>query len=66
MLSVSAAIRIFVCREPTDMRRSFEGLCGMVRQIVKEDPVSGAFFVFLSRGRGAVKVLYWEFRGHHT
>jgi len=48
------------------MRRSFEGLCGMVRQIVKEDPVSGAFFVFLSRGRGAVKVLYWEFRGHHT
>ena len=32
----------------------------MVRQIVKEDPVSGAFFVFLSRGRGAVKVLYWD------
>ena len=46
MLSVSAAVRVFVCLEPTDMRRSFDGLAALAQSLCKGDPFSGHFFVF--------------------
>ena len=45
------------------MRRSFEGLCGMVREVVQGDPVSGHLFLFLSRNRSAAKILFWDRTG---
>lgn len=63
MLNIGTGTRIFVCRELTDMRRSFEGLSGMVRQVIEADPVSGHLFVFLGRSRTAVKILYWDRTG---
>ncbi len=38
MLSFPATVRVFVCLEPTDMRRSFDGLAAMVEQIIQADP----------------------------
>ena len=35
MLNLSGEIRVFVCTQPADMRRSFDGLCGMVESIVQ-------------------------------
>jgi transposase len=63
MLNIGTGTRIFVCREATDMRRSFEGLCGMVRQVIQGDPVSGHLFLFLSRNRSAVRILFWDRTG---
>ena len=60
MLSLTGSLRVFVCRQAADMRRSFDGLCGMVEQIVQEDPLSGHLFVFRNRNRDQLKILYWD------
>ena len=64
MLSLSSAVRIFVCREATDMRCSFERLSGMVKGVLEQDPLSGHLFVFVNRVRDSVKILYWDRSGY--
>jgi transposase len=64
MLSVTPAARVLLCTLPTDMRRSFDTLAGMVRQHLGQDPLSGQLFVFASRGGDRVKVLYWDRDGY--
>ena len=60
MLSLPSAVRIFLCAEPTDMRRGFDRLAEMVRQVIRQDPLSGHLFVFRSRVGDRVKLLYWD------
>lgn len=60
MIRTTLQVRIFVCTEPTDMRRSFDGLCGMTRELIRQDPLSGAFFLFRNRSRDRLKILYWD------
>jgi len=59
MIAVAAAGRIFLRRAPTDMRKSFDGLSGIVRGELGRDPLSGDLFVFVNRRRDFVKALYW-------
>lgn len=63
MLSFPPTIRAFVCVEPVDMRKSFDGLCGCAEHIVKADPLSGHLFVFFNRRRHMVKILMWDRTG---
>ena len=63
MLSLPPSVRVFVCTTPTDMRKSFDGLCALVQSVLKQDPFSGHLFVFLSRRRDKVKILYWDRSG---
>ncbi len=60
MLTLAGAARIWLYRGATDMRRSFDGLAGMVRTYIEEDLFSGALFVFVNRRRTMVKILYWQ------
>ena len=60
MLRFPASVRIFLCLEPADMRRSFDGLSGMVRSIIRESPTCGHLFVFRNRRRDRVKILWWD------
>ena len=60
MLSLPSAVRIFLCTEPTDMRRGFDRLAEMVRQVIRQDPLSGHLFVFRSRVGDRLKLLYWD------
>lgn len=60
MLNLAGGLRVFVCTQPADMRKSFDGLCGMVQQLVAEDPLSGHLFVFRNRLRDRLKILYWD------
>ena len=55
-----AAVRVFVCSRPPDMRKSFDGLFGMVREFLGQDPLSGHLFLFLNRRRDRLKILFWE------
>lgn len=64
MLTPTPALRIFVCLEPTDMRKSFDGLSGLVQQQLGEDPLSGALFLFRNRRRDRLKLLYWDGDGY--
>ena len=63
MLSLPSAIRIFLCTGPTDMRRGFDRLAEMVRQVMGQDPLSGHLFVFRSRRGDRRKLLYWDTGG---
>jgi len=60
MLSLPSAVRIFLCLRPTDMRKSFDGLAAMVRQVLEADPLSGHLFVFIGRRADRMKILYWD------
>ena len=44
---LSAAVRVFLCTKPTDMRKGFDGLFGMVQEFLDQDPLSGHLFLFL-------------------
>ena len=56
----SAAPRVWLAVEPTDMRRGFDRLAEMARSVVGQDPRSGHLFVFRSRGGDRLKVLHWD------
>lgn len=64
MLTLSPAVRIFLCVEPTDMRRGFDRLAEEVRSIIHEDPMSGHLFVFRNRRGDRLKVLSWDRNGY--
>lgn len=60
MLTLPPSTRVFVATQPTDMRRSFDGLMGMVRDFLGGDPLSGHLFVFANRGGDRLKILWWD------
>lgn len=63
MLTLPLGTRVLVCREPIDMRRSFDGLEAAVRERLREDPLSGALFVFWNRRRDRLKILSFDGTG---
>jgi len=60
VLALTAATRIYLYLRPCDMRKSFDGLCGVIRSELGADPLSGSLFVFCNRRRNMVKLLYWD------
>lgn len=63
MLTLGPSIKVYLARGTTDMRKSFDGLAGAVRELLAADPLSGHLFVFCGRRRNMVKVLYWDGTG---
>ena len=64
MLTLALPSRLFVCTQPADMRRSFDGLAALVQQHLGCDPLSGDLFVFRSKRGDRVKLLYWNDDGY--
>ncbi len=60
MLSIAAGTRIFLAAGPTDMRKGFDGLQGLVTGVLEQDPLSGHLFLFVNRRRDKLKILYWD------
>ncbi len=63
MLSFPASVRIYVALGATDMRKSFDGLCGVVQDVLALDPYSGHVFTFCNRRRTLLKMLLWDRSG---
>ena len=63
MLSFTGGLKVFVALEPCDLRKSFNGLEGLVREKLEEDPRQGALFVFTNRSHNRLKILYWDGSG---
>mgnify|MGYP000727985908 CR=1 FL=1 len=60
MLSLGSTARIFLAVEPTDLRKSYDGLSGLVERDFEMDPASGDCFVFMNRRQTQVRILYWD------
>jgi transposase len=63
MVLIPASIRIFLAREPADMRRSFTGLCGLVRDQLGADPLSGHLYCFRNKRGDKLKMIYFDRTG---
>jgi len=54
-------MRYWFCTTPTDdAGKGFDGLSGLVRNHLSQDPMTGDVFVFVSRARMHIKLLYWD------
>jgi len=60
MLTLPPQMRIYAHLSPTDMRKSFDGLCALVRSSFQADPTDGSLFLFINRRRDRIKMLYWD------
>ena len=60
MFGLSAAVRVYLAKEPADMRKSFDGLSALVAGALELDPLSGHLFVFINKRRDRIKILYWD------
>src|SRR5882762_2962971 len=63
MLSFSGGLKIFLAVAPCDLRKSFNGLHGLVTEQLGEDPRSGALFVFINRRHSRLKILLFDGTG---
>ena len=62
-MMLGGSAKAYVCAEPVDMRKSIDGLAQLVAPLLRGDAFSGSVFVFLSRRREKVKLLWWDRHG---
>jgi transposase len=63
MISFNRRTKIFVSREPTDMRSSYDSLFAKAKGVLHQDPFSGHLFVFINTRRTSIKCLYYDGTG---
>jgi transposase len=63
MFSLTDSLRYWLWSEPTDMRKSFHTLSGIVRDQMHRNPLNGDVYVFINRHRDRIKLLHWESGG---
>ncbi len=63
MIAIPSGVSIFLCTTATDMRKSFDGLTGLVRSKFSREPNDGSLFLFINRRRDRIKILHWEAGG---
>lgn len=63
MINIHASTRVFLCSQAIDMRLGFDGLAGMVKSYFSMNPACGHLFVFFSRRRDRMKLLFWDSEG---
>ena len=63
MFTLTSSHRYYLYDQPTDMRKSFDSLSGIVRNQLHRDPMSGEVYVFINKQRNRIKLLHWEAGG---
>ncbi len=65
MILVPRSVHVCFATQPTNLRKSFEGLSNEIREVLRHDPLGGHVFVFLNRRKTMVKLLVYT-RGGYT
>ena len=63
MLTMPSSVRVYLAPGRTDMRKSFDTLAALARDVLEKDPLSGHLFAFCGKRRNRVKILYWDGTG---
>ena len=63
MIGSTRQLRVYAYGAPADLRKGFDGLCGLVLRELGRDPLSGDLFLFVNRRRTLAKVLLWDGTG---
>lgn len=63
MMGSARQVRVWACVEPTNMRKSFDGLRAVAIASLERDPLTGDMFLFVARDRRQARVLYWDGTG---
>jgi transposase len=63
MFLLSPHTKVFLARQPTDMRKSFRGLLVLTEVVLQQEPASGHLFVFVNQRRDLLKILHWDGTG---
>jgi transposase len=60
MFALSSDNRFHLYSQPTDMRKSFDSLSGLIQNTLGQDPTSGDVFIFINKRRDKIKLLHWQ------
>jgi transposase len=60
MLHLSPSCSYYYYNSPTDMRKGFDSLSGLVAQQMRSDALNGSIYIFINKKRNQVKLLHWE------
>jgi transposase len=63
VIALNRRTKIFVCKEPTDMRASYDSLFEKSKTVLQQDPFSGHLFLFINSRRTSIKCLYYDGTG---
>lgn len=63
MLTLHDTLKFELYLEPTDMRKSFDSLCGIISSELSSNPTSGSAFLFINRLHNKMKILHWRTGG---
>ncbi len=63
MIGTTRVVQVWAYPKPTDLRKGYNGLFGLVESELKRDPLCGAYFLFVNRRRSSCKVLHWDGTG---
>jgi len=63
MFCLTSSLQFFLYSKPTDMRKSFDALSGLISSQMLKNPVSGEVFIFVNKPRNKIKLLHWETGG---
>lgn len=60
MFTLSSVHKFHLYSQPTDMRKGFDGLSGIIRNHLEDNPCSGDVFIFINKRRDKMKLLHWQ------
>lgn len=59
MFTLGSSLKFHLYSQPTDMRKSFDSLSGLIENELGQSPVNGDVYVFINRSRNKIKLLHW-------
>ncbi|GAA0725897.1 hypothetical protein GCM10009430_32240 [Aquimarina litoralis] len=60
MFGLTTTHRFYLCSKPADMRKGFNGLCGLIQNDLSTSPTDGSVYIFINKTRHKVKLLHWS------